>query len=397
MHHRYLYIFLSLLLSGVIIADFCLTDVHWAKKLDNASDRYVVSQAVFSELQNTLRDLSYAARTYVLTCDKDLKYALKYRAAHSEMAAWASGLAERPESMSAELYTGMTISQIEILREEFDLSPEALGIADVCQALSEKQIALENQAIESVFNNKKERGLHDPEKSSAATPLDFAREIIEGREYWSTIKKLEQEFHRLEIRVEQDNIKRLDAAQRKNTFISRSLSLLGLIICVTLTFLVFLNLGTKLSKEQEARMMSFQLEQNLREVLEIAQMGYWTYKTVNNRYFATEYAQRFLGLPDGDLNVSGDQWLESVHPDDRAECAEEWRNAIDSATVFDFTGRLAATSTLPQRYFHCIGKPHVEEDTDDHVDFLGFVQKVTRAKYLENIINRGANSQEEEV
>jgi PAS domain S-box-containing protein len=64
----------------------------------------------------------------------------------------------------------------------------------------------------------------------------------------------------------------------------------------------------------------------------------WTAKTTGELDYVNKRAVDFFGLPQKD--ITGPQWLEQVHPDDRDACVATWAASLESGRLYQFEFRL---------------------------------------------------------
>lgn len=72
-----------------------------------------------------------------------------------------------------------------------------------------------------------------------------------------------------------------------------------------------------ISERKRAEAAQQEREQQLARVLEGSDQGYWDWNLASNSFLVSARGEEMLGYEPGELNASGQHWLEHVHPDDR--------------------------------------------------------------------------------
>ena len=124
---------------------------------------------------------------------------------------------------------------------------------------------------------------------------------------------------------------------------------------------------------QQARDKS---EQRLRFALESAQMGTWEFDIPNNVTRWDERCEKLLGWVKGD--VSFEQSLENIHPDDRERVnqAVEWALNPQSGGAYNASFRIIGAHDGELRWVRFIGQTYFTEAGQAH-RFSGVAQEIT--------------------
>ncbi|MBD2775604.1 PAS domain S-box protein [Iningainema tapete] len=75
-------------------------------------------------------------------------------------------------------------------------------------------------------------------------------------------------------------------------------------------------------------------EEKLKLILNFANIGYWEWNPITNQIFASENAIHCLCSEASSTNITYEQWLNQVHPEDRSWVEQELRQAIATQTDY---------------------------------------------------------------
>lgn len=81
-------------------------------------------------------------------------------------------------------------------------------------------------------------------------------------------------------------------------------------------------------------------EAQLRLALDLTQTGWWDWDIVHDRLLWNENSARLLGLPTHCLQVTAQDWLERIHPQDRPQAEQKVALALDDCTSFEMEYRV---------------------------------------------------------
>ncbi len=115
----------------------------------------------------------------------------------------------------------------------------------------------------------------------------------------------------------------------------------------------------------------------LEEAQRIGRVGHWVWDETGQReIFASQEMHRILGNEDNPKLYSWDEFLDSIHPDDREHTAQVQTKAADSGTDFEVDYRIVLangeTRTIRER-----GEP-VYDEAGKHTQTVGTIQDITK-------------------
>lgn len=116
---------------------------------------------------------------------------------------------------------------------------------------------------------------------------------------------------------------------------------------------------------------------------ELARIGYWTYEPAANRVLRSETAARVLGLPQS-FEGSIEEYINNVHPDDRARVETAVRQSLDGTQQYDIDHRIVLQDGT-HRWVHEETKPVYTAEGKLHY-LIGIVQDITERKVAEEIL-----------
>lgn len=140
------------------------------------------SQLLAMEIRQTSQKLTQLCRLFVVTGGKP-----EYFNEYFNLVKWRNGELPRPETVHIKLNRGKTISQTDLLKE-FGCTDEELALLNKASELSEKLVATENQAMESI---KKNTFVSGPFKQlGQETVQQFASRILNDDVYNAAVEKI---------------------------------------------------------------------------------------------------------------------------------------------------------------------------------------------------------------
>ena len=118
----------------------------------------------------------------------------------------------------------------------------------------------------------------------------------------------------------------------------------------------------------------------LEQVQHVARAGFWEMDVASAKVFWSPQVNALLGVADH-VELDGDQFLEFIHPEDRAALADEVEAALAGVREYDFEHRVLH-SDGSVRHLH--ERARVDRDSDGRaVRMLGMAQDVTAWKHTE--------------
>ena len=128
----------------------------------------------------------------------------------------------------------------------------------------------------------------------------------------------------------------------------------------------------------------------LREAQEISRMGRWELDLATNELVWMDAVFTLLGLDPGTFRPSYPAFMEVIHPDDRAQVAETFRESVQNRKPYDIEHRV----TLPDgrvRWVNEIGRTEYS-DTGEPLRCVGTVQDITERKATRDLLSVQADT-----
>ncbi|AKT42761.1 ATP-binding protein [Chondromyces crocatus] len=88
------------------------------------------------------------------------------------------------------------------------------------------------------------------------------------------------------------------------------------------------------------------LQERLQLAIHAAGVGTWDYDPITHTFAWDTQCRRLFGLPPGENNISYDEFLALIHPDDRAQVAAGIQQALDPTIAGTYRGEYRLTSSL---------------------------------------------------
>ena len=155
-------------------------------------------------------------------------------------------------------------------------------------------------------------------------------------------------------------------------------------ILITLIILFFgvgvSHLLFRLSREQEALGVS---RESLSEAQRIAHLGNWELDLTRNQLTWSDEIYRIFGMEPQQFGANYEAFLEAIHPDDRDEVNEQYKNAIEKRLPYDIEHRIVRRDDGRVRWVHerC---EYIYNSKGEVVHCNGTVQDITERKQLES-------------
>jgi PAS domain S-box-containing protein len=121
---------------------------------------------------------------------------------------------------------------------------------------------------------------------------------------------------------------------------------------------------------------------------EIAHLGSWELDLVNNRLSWSDEVYRIFGVQPQGSAATYEDFLDAVHPEDRAAVRAAYSNSLrEGAPFYEITHRVVRKSTGEVRWVHekC---EHIREGDGRTVRSVGMVQDVTERKQAEDSLRQ---------
>ncbi len=138
---------------------------------------------------------------------------------------------------------------------------------------------------------------------------------------------------------------------------------------------------TEYRRAEEALRLS---RQRLELAQEAAGIGSWDWDLVTNERHCSKEHGRLYGRPAGEILPPFEEWLQSIHPEDRPRVQEEWSRALESGARVDAEFRVV----WPDGTVHwLLGKGRVIRDSDGKaIRMLGVNMDISERKYADQAL-----------
>ena len=146
------------------------------------------------------------------------------------------------------------------------------------------------------------------------------------------------------------------------------------------------------------RGLKLALERNMRwldSAQKAASAGYFAYDAEHQKFFMSSMAHAIFGLPPQEY-MTLQQWMDMVHPEDRAHVLQVHAEAIAAHTPLGTQYRIVRASDGAQRWLQVWGEYGDGTDTDP-LRMTGTVQDITERKQAEQQLARYRDALEERV
>ena len=146
------------------------------------------------------------------------------------------------------------------------------------------------------------------------------------------------------------------------------------------------------------RGLKLALERNMRwldSAQKAASAGYFAYDAEHQKFFMSSMAHAIFGLPPQEY-MTLQQWMDMVHPEDRAHVLQVHAEAIAAHTPLGMQYRIVRASDGAQRWLQVWGEYGDGTDTDP-LRMTGTVQDITERKQAEQQLARYRDALEERV
>lgn len=192
------------------------------------------SQLLAMEIRQTSQKLTQLCRLFVVTGGKT-----EYFNEYFDLVKWRNGEIPRPDTVHIKLNRGKTISQTDLLKE-VGCTEKELALLSKASELSEKLVATENQAMESI---KKNTFVSGPFKQlGQETIQQFASRILNDDVYNAEVEKIMQPIEEFYTAIDTRtdlSLKEANANLDRHQIIS--LVFIVLVIISSVYFAFFLN------------------------------------------------------------------------------------------------------------------------------------------------------------
>ncbi len=136
----------------------------------------------------------------------------------------------------------------------------------------------------------------------------------------------------------------------------------------------------ELAKRQKTEAALKASEEKLKLTLNFADIGYWEWNPITNQIFAENASHWIFSEPSG-ANLTYEQWLNQIHPDDREWVEQEFRQAIATQTDYVVEYRVACQDGSI-RWVSIKGRGLYDE-SGQLLRMLGVLIDITERKLLE--------------
>jgi PAS domain S-box-containing protein len=135
-------------------------------------------------------------------------------------------------------------------------------------------------------------------------------------------------------------------------------------------------------------------EHRLKEAEKIAHLGHWELDLKTNSLYWSEEVYRIFGLDEGKRNLTFENFMATIHPDDKDNVLELYNNSVELGAPYSVVHRIILPDGVI-KYVHeqCV---HETDETGKRVKSFGTVLDVTDAKRAEEL-RRSAEKKEMEL
>ncbi|BCN93507.1 hypothetical protein THMIRHAM_12920 [Thiomicrorhabdus immobilis] len=137
-----------------------------------------------------------------------------------------------------------------------------------------------------------------------------------------------------------------------------------------------------LEKELERERRANQLQRLLSETQRIAKIGSWEFNHRTQELYWSKEVFNIFNCDQKHFKPSFENFLDLVHPDDRASVEQEYQNAISTGSIYELTHRLLLNNGSI-KYVKERGETSFDE-TGLPIKTIGTVQDITAQKMAEN-------------
>jgi PAS domain S-box-containing protein/putative nucleotidyltransferase with HDIG domain len=127
-------------------------------------------------------------------------------------------------------------------------------------------------------------------------------------------------------------------------------------------------------------------EAGLAEAQRIAHLGNWELDIVNNRLTWSDEIYRIFEVDRQHFGATYETYLEAIHPDDRDQVDQSFRQSIKTKTPYEITHRLCMADGRI-KYVHGVCETHFDE-AGHPLRSVGTVQDITQQHLTEQALNR---------
>jgi PAS domain S-box-containing protein len=123
-------------------------------------------------------------------------------------------------------------------------------------------------------------------------------------------------------------------------------------------------------------------EQALSEAQRIAHIGSWELDLVKNRLTWSDEIYRIFGLQPREFGATYEAFLDTIHPDDRADVNAAYIASVEKDMPYDIAHRIIRKSDGEIRYVHEICE-HTKDKSGEIIRSLGIVHDITERRKAE--------------
>lgn len=121
----------------------------------------------------------------------------------------------------------------------------------------------------------------------------------------------------------------------------------------------------------------------LKKAQQIANIGNWSWDTVSDNVSISDELSRIFGIEPGNFGGKIIDYMERIHPDDRANLEEVTMQALKNQEPFEIEHRVLRQDGN-QRIVRSIGEPFFDENIDSSCRMIGTVHDITRQRDAED-------------
>jgi PAS domain S-box-containing protein len=126
-------------------------------------------------------------------------------------------------------------------------------------------------------------------------------------------------------------------------------------------------------------------EEHYRAAIEVGKIGTWEWEIAQNKVIVSDKIYEFAGIEKTAPYMTFEQWMETVHQDDRARVEAAIQSALECDTKYEFERRVVQQGTNDVRWIVSIGRVF-RDDVGNPLRMLGAAVDVTERRHAEEAL-----------
>ena len=161
------------------------------------------------------------------------------------------------------------------------------------------------------------------------------------------------------------------------------------------TILGWFGSAMNIEAQKQAQAALAEREARLLEAQEVANLGFHVVDLATGHITTSPVLDRIFDIP-VDYEKTLDEWADHVHPDDRQEVLDHFKEAVTEKTTFDGEYRIVRYGDKQVRWVHGLGRLQFSEDGQP-VSMLGTIQDITEKRRAEEALQKAHHELEQRV